>query len=52
MVVTCQSSTANRELQAGAVFSAAPGWKVHWPATGTRITLFILVLEKGSALKL
>jgi len=50
MGVAYQSSTANLELRAGAVVSAVPGWQVQWPVTGSRMTLFVLVLMKGSVL--
>ena len=32
------------ELPAGTAVSAAPGRRVQWPVTGSRIPLFILVL--------
>jgi len=52
-VVAYQSSTAKVELRAGAVLSAAPGWQcTHWTVPGSRITLFIVVLVRGSVLKL
>jgi len=34
------------------VVSVALGWQVQWPVTGGRISVFILVLVKGSVLKL
>jgi len=46
-----QSTTANLELRAGAVISAASGWQAQWPVTGSRMTLLIVVLVRGSVVK-
>jgi len=51
-IVSCQSSTAKLELRAGAVLSAVPGWQVQRPVAGCGITLFVLVLVRGSVLKI